>query len=182
MEATNIEARRFSGECSAWARRSGRLGRSVDLPEYRIRAQCEAALWHCLCHHGQETEPTNCDKDTMPETITSNEERQYRHRNLYVQCALVVVAVVGIIVAICALRSLNHSVGVANRQAKAAATQAEVERRSQRASVNLGLPDAGGFQDDRPNLIEQLAPWNIACHKSAGLRPVRFAMRASSRV
>ena len=127
---------------------SGRLGRSVNLPEYRIRAQREAALWHCLCHHGQETEPTNCDKDTtMPETLTPDEERKYRRRNLYVQWALVVVAAGGIIVAICSLRSLNHSVGVANRQAKAAATQAEVERRSQRASVNLGLADAGGFQD-----------------------------------
>jgi hypothetical protein len=109
----------------------------MDLPDYRIRAERDAALWYCLCHHSQQTEPADRQKETtndkeragepqsatvvqptetMPEAITANEERQYRRRYLVTHWGLVFVAVGGIVIAVCSLHALNHSIAVANKQ------------------------------------------------------------------
>jgi hypothetical protein len=58
------------------------------------------------------------------------EERQYRCRYLLSQWGLVIVALGGIAVAICSLRSLNRSVTAANSQAWSARQQLELSERA----------------------------------------------------
>lgn len=75
----------------------------------------------------------------------NDEERHYYGAYLLTQQALVfitlggiVVAIGGIVVAVCSLRSLNHNVRAANRQAAEASAQTTLMRQSQRPWVGLG--------------------------------------------
>jgi hypothetical protein len=72
----------------------------------------------------------NTEKPPPQTPEWNDEERGYYRGYLCTQWALVFITLVGIILAICTLRSLNDSVGAANSQATAAQQQLELSERA----------------------------------------------------